>query len=47
MNPMKKVTDPQSINASEIPNISDAKPAGVICGGTLTDEDGGGGGGES
>lgn len=36
---MKKVTDPQSINANEIPNINDANPAGVICDGTLTAEE--------
>uniref|UniRef100_A0A803PI50 Uncharacterized protein n=1 Tax=Cannabis sativa TaxID=3483 RepID=A0A803PI50_CANSA len=31
MNPMKKVTDPQSIRAKEIPNKSEANPAGEIC----------------
>ena len=45
-NPMKKVTDPQSISAIEIPSISDANPAGEICvvvvvagGGRLEEED--------
>ena len=49
MNPMKKVTDPHSIKASEIPSISDANPDGVICGGGAplrgagaSDEDGDG-----
>lgn len=31
MNPMKNVTDPHNIKANEIPNISDANPAGVMC----------------
>lgn len=31
MNPIKNVTDPQSIKASEIPSSSDANPAGEIC----------------
>ena len=30
-NPMKKVTNPQSIKANEIPNIKDANPVDVIC----------------
>lgn len=30
-NPMKNVTDPQSIKAIEIPRSREAKPAGVIC----------------
>lgn len=29
--PMKKVTDPQSIRASEIPSSNEANPAGDIC----------------
>lgn len=46
-NPMKNVTDPHSISARESPSISDANPAGVICGaGDLpapaADGDGGG-----
>ena len=43
MKPMKKVTDPQSIRAIEIPSISEANPAGEICvaaGGGRLDEDG-------
>jgi len=32
MKPMKKVTDPQSISANEIPRSSEANPAGEICG---------------
>ena len=28
---MKKVTDPQSIRAKEIPSINDANPTGDIC----------------
>jgi len=31
MKPMKKVTDPQSISANEIPRSSEANPAGEIC----------------
>lgn len=31
MKPMKKVTDPQSIIAREIPSSRDANPDGVIC----------------
>jgi hypothetical protein len=30
MKPMKKVTDPQSIKANEIPKSREAKPAGEI-----------------
>lgn len=30
MNPIKKVTDPHSIKARDIPSISEANPAGVI-----------------
>ena len=29
-NPMKNVTDPHSINASDIPNSKEANPAGDI-----------------
>lgn len=32
MNPIKNVTDPQSIKASEIPRSREANPAGEICG---------------
>ena len=32
MNPMKNVTDPQSIKASEIPSSNDANPDGEIGG---------------
>lgn len=31
MKPRKKVTDPQSISVSDIPNKNDANPDGVIC----------------
>lgn len=31
INPMKKVNDPQSIRAREIPKSKDANPAGVSC----------------
>ena len=30
-NPIKKITNPQSIKANEIPNIKDANPVSVIC----------------
>lgn len=39
MKPMKKVTDPHSIRASDIPSISEANPAGVICATGLLDDD--------
>ena len=39
MKPMKKVTDPQSIRAREIPKSSDANPAGVICAGIVRRDD--------
>ena len=38
-NPMKKVTDPHSIRANEIPSIKDANPAGVICATAASDDD--------
>ena len=35
MNPIKNVTDPHSISATDIPSKSDANPAGVISGALL------------
>lgn len=44
MNPIRKVTEPQSIKDSEIPNSKEANPAGVIEGtGGRRDEDTAGG----
>ena len=49
MNPMKNVTDPQSIKASEMPSRNDANPAGEIGGVAAAalrrEEDTGGGSG--